>query len=39
MMLLTVVVSLSALAQSADKLYEEGKKLYDDKNYTAASPS
>ena len=38
MMLLTVVVSLSALAQSADKLYEEGKKLYDDKNYTAAFP-
>ena len=38
MMLLTIVVSLSALAQSADKLYEEGKKLYDDKNYTAAFP-
>lgn len=38
MMLLTVVVSLSALAQNADKLYEEGKKLYDAKNYTAAFP-
>ena len=38
MMLLTVVVSLSVTAQSADKLYEEGKKLYDAKNYTAAFP-
>lgn len=38
MMLLTVVVSLTALAQSPDKLYEEGKKLYDAKNYTAAFP-
>ena len=38
MMLLTVVVSLTALAQNADKLYEEGKKLYDAKNYTAAFP-
>ena len=38
MMLLTVVVSLTALAQNADKLYEEGKKLYDAKNYAAAFP-
>ena len=38
MMLLTVVVSLSAMAQSADKLYEEGKKLYDEKKYEAAFP-
>ena len=37
MMLLTVV-SLTAWAQSADKLYDEGKKLYDAKNYTAALP-
>lgn len=38
MMLLTIVVSLSALAQGTDKLYEEGKKLYDAKDYTAAFP-
>lgn len=38
MMLLTVVVSLTAMAQSADKLYEEGKKLYDEKKYEAAFP-
>lgn len=37
-LLLTVVVSLSVAAQSADKLYEEGKKLYDAKNYAAAFP-
>jgi len=36
-MLLTMV-SLSAAAQSADKLYDEGKKLYDEKNYAAAFP-
>jgi hypothetical protein len=36
--LLFTFVSLSASAQSADKLYEEGKKLYDAKNYTAAFP-
>ena len=37
-LLLTIVVSLTVTAQSADKLYEEGKKLYDDKNYAAAFP-
>ena len=35
---LLTMVSLGAFAQSADKLYEEGKKLYDAKNYTAAFP-
>jgi hypothetical protein len=37
--LLTIIalaVCLVAGAQNADKLYKEGKKLYDDKNYTAA---
>ena len=38
LLLLTVVVSLTAAAQSADKLYEEGKELYDAKNYAAAFP-
>ena len=32
------LISLTAVAQSADKLYEEGKKFYDEKNYTAAFP-
>ena len=36
--LLMVVVALGAMAQSADKLYEEGKKLYDEKKYEQASP-
>ena len=37
--LLTIIalaVCLVAGAQNADKLYKEGKKLYDEKNYTAA---
>ena len=37
--LLTIIalaVCLVAGAQNADKLYKEGKKLYDAKNYTAA---
>ena len=38
MVLLMAVIGTSASAQSADKLYEEGKKLYDAKNYTAAFP-
>ena len=38
MMLLTVVSLTAASAQSADKMYEEGKKLYDAKNYTVALP-
>ena len=33
-----LAVSMAAGAQSADKLYEEGKKLYDTKNYAAALP-
>jgi hypothetical protein len=36
--LLAATVSISACAQSAEKLYEEGKKLYDAKNYAAAFP-
>jgi hypothetical protein len=38
MLLLTALVGLSVWAQSADKLYEEGKKLYDAKDYAAAVP-
>ena len=38
LMMLMAVVSLTASAQSADKLYEDGKKLYDAKNYTEAFP-
>jgi len=37
-MILAMMVSLSMQAQSAEKLYDEGKKLYDAKNYTAALP-
>ncbi len=37
-MLLMLGYLLSASAQSADKLYADGKKLYDEKNYTAAFP-
>ena len=33
---LLLLVATGAFAQSADKLYEEGKKLYDAKNYAAA---
>jgi len=36
--LLLTVFSLNISAQNADKLYEEGKQLYDQKNYTAAFP-
>jgi hypothetical protein len=36
--MLMALVSLTANAQSADKLYDEGKKLYDAKNYSAAFP-
>lgn len=35
---LLAVFSLSLFAQNADKLYEEGKKLYDAKDYVAAFP-
>ena len=38
LLILLATISLSASAQSADKLYADGKKLYDDKNYTAAFP-
>jgi TPR repeat protein len=36
--MLMALISLTASAQSADRLYEEGKKLYDAKNYTEAFP-
>ena len=36
--MLALVVCVTAGAQSADKLYSEGKALYDAKNYTAAVP-
>lgn len=36
--LLLTAFSLNSSAQSADKLYEEGKQLYDKENYTAAFP-
>ncbi len=38
MMLVAVVLSLSALAQNANRLYDEGKTLYDMKKYDAAFP-
>lgn len=38
LLMLLTMVSLSAYAQSAEKLYTEGKKLYDAKNYAAAFP-
>ncbi len=38
LMLFMAVFCLSASAQTAQKLYEEGKTLYDQKNYTAAFP-
>lgn len=37
-MMLALVVCLAAGAQNADKLYKDGKALYDAKNYTAAVP-
>lgn len=36
-MLLTLI-SITASAQNADKLYEQGKKFYDAKNYSSAFP-
>lgn len=36
--ILTLTFALTAGAQSADKLYREGKALYDAKKYTAAFP-
>ena len=35
---IALAVSMTASAQSADKLYKEAKALYDTKNYTAAVP-
>lgn len=37
-MMVTLVVCMTVGAQSADKLYNEGKALYDAKNYAAAVP-
>jgi hypothetical protein len=37
-MIVTAMLVVAASAQSADKLYQEGKKLYDEKNYAAAFP-
>lgn len=36
--LFALTASVAVSAQSAEKLYQEGKKLYDAKNYTAAVP-
>ena len=36
--LILLLTCMTVSAQSADKLYDEGKKLYDAKNYTAAFP-
>lgn len=36
--MLSMAVSMAAMSQSSDKLYAEGKKLYDAKNYVAAFP-
>ena len=36
--LLMLVMTIAAVAQSADKLYEEGKRLYDEKKYERAFP-
>ena len=33
-----LLMVIAALAQNADKLYEEGKKLYDEKKYEQAFP-
>jgi TPR repeat protein len=38
LLLFMTLMSLTAFAQSADKLYDEGKKLYDAKKYTEAFP-
>ena len=36
--LMALVVSMAASAQNAEKLYQEGKALYEAKNYSAAFP-
>ena len=38
MIIVTLVMAIAASAQSADKLYDEGKALYDKKDYSAALP-
>jgi len=38
MMMLALMLSVAAGAQSAEKLYREGKALYDDKKYEQAVP-
>jgi len=38
LIILLTAFATSLSAQSADKLYEEGKKLYDEQNYAAAFP-
>ena len=35
--IVALVVCVAAGAQNADKLYKDGKALYDAKNYTAAT--
>ncbi|MBQ7512103.1 MAG: sel1 repeat family protein [Prevotella sp.] len=37
-MILALVATVAVSAQNADKLYEQGKALYDSKNYTKAFP-
>lgn len=36
--MLMTLISLTALAQNAEKLYTDGKQLYDEEKYTAAFP-
>ena len=38
MMMLALMLSMTAGAQTAEKLYQEGKALYDAKDYTKAVP-
>ena len=38
MTILALLISIAASAQSAEKLYDEGKALYDAKNYNQAFP-
>jgi len=38
LLILLITFCTGCFAQSADKIYEEGKKLYDAENYTAAVP-
>ena len=38
MTLMGLILSIGAMAQSADALYKEGKALYDEKKYQQAFP-